>query len=80
VIEEGLAGLVDDDHFFDLLADDVVFEFIITVRGYPRRVAGRGELIELYRATTRHFPRSVLRPADPSWRRLDRHAGVRVGR
>jgi uncharacterized protein len=49
VIEEGLAGLVDGDHFFDLLADDVVFEFIITVPGYPRRVAGRGELIELYR-------------------------------
>jgi hypothetical protein len=31
VIEDGLAGLVDGSHFFDLLADDVVFEFIITV-------------------------------------------------
>jgi ketosteroid isomerase-like protein len=49
VIEKGLAGLVDGGHFFDLLADDVVFEFIITVPGYPRRVAGREELIELYR-------------------------------
>src|SRR6266849_893113 len=49
VIEEGLAGLVDGGHFFDLLADDVVFEFIITVPGYPRRVAGRDNLIELYR-------------------------------
>ena len=46
VIEEGLA---DGGHFFDLLADDVVFEFIITVPGYPRRVAGRDNLIELYR-------------------------------
>jgi ketosteroid isomerase-like protein len=49
VIEEGLEGLVDGGHFFDLLAEDVVFEFIITVPGYPRRVTGRDDLIELYR-------------------------------
>jgi len=49
VIEEGLDGLVDGGHFFDLLADDVVFEFIITVPGYPRRVEGRQKLVELYR-------------------------------
>lgn len=49
VIAEGLAGLVDGSHFFDLLADDVVFEFIITVPDYPRLVAGRDNLIELYR-------------------------------
>ena len=49
VIKEGLAGLVDGRHFFDLLADDVVFEFIITVPDYPRQVAGRDNLIELYR-------------------------------
>jgi len=49
VIEEGLTGLVDGSHFFDLLADEVVFEFIITVPDYPRLVAGRDNLIELYR-------------------------------
>jgi uncharacterized protein len=49
VIEEGLEGLVDGGHFFDLLAEDVVFEFIITVPGYPRQVTGRDDLIELYR-------------------------------
>ena len=49
VIEKGLAGLVDGDHFFDLLADDVVFEFVITVPDYPPRVTGRDNLIELYR-------------------------------
>jgi ketosteroid isomerase-like protein len=49
VIKEGLAGLVDGSHSFDLLADDVVFEFIITVPDYPRLVAGRDNLIELYR-------------------------------
>src|ERR1700689_1026463 len=55
VIEEGLDGLVDGGHFFDLLADDVVFEFIITVPDYPRRVEGRENLIELYRGYHKAF-------------------------
>jgi hypothetical protein len=49
IIEQGLEGLVDGSHFFDLLAEDVVFEFIITVPDYPRQVVGRDNLIELYR-------------------------------
>ena len=49
IIEEGVAGLVDGEHFFDLLAEDVVFEYIITVPGYPRRVAERQAVAELYR-------------------------------
>jgi ketosteroid isomerase-like protein len=49
IIEKGLQGLVDGDHFFDLLADDVVFDFVITVPDYPRHVVGRDNLMELYR-------------------------------
>jgi len=49
IIERGLDGLVDGDHFFDLLADDIVIEFVITVPGYPKRVEGRESLAELYR-------------------------------
>src|SRR5882757_9762711 len=49
IIEQGLAGLVDGDHFFDLLAQDVVFDFVITVPNYPRHVVGRANLIALYR-------------------------------
>jgi hypothetical protein len=55
VIEDGLAGLVDGGHFLDLLADDVVFEFIITVPDYPRRIAGRDNLIDLYRGNHNVF-------------------------
>ncbi len=55
VIEEGLAGLVDGGHFFDLLADDVVFEFIITVPDYPQRIEGRDSLVELYRGYQNAF-------------------------
>jgi uncharacterized protein len=49
IIEDGLAGLVDGDHFFDLLAEDVIFDFVITVPDYPRHVVGRDNLVELYR-------------------------------
>jgi ketosteroid isomerase-like protein len=49
IITEGVAGLVDGEHFFDLLAEDVVFEYIITVPDYPRRVEGRLAVAELYR-------------------------------
>ena len=45
VIEQGLVG----EHFFDMAADDVVFDFVITVPDCPRRVVGRDNLIELYR-------------------------------
>jgi ketosteroid isomerase-like protein len=49
IIEKGLGGLVDPGHFFNLMADDVLTEFVVTVPGYPRRVEGRAELAELYR-------------------------------
>jgi uncharacterized protein len=48
IIADGLAGLCDGEDYFDLLADDVVFEYVITVPGYPRRVEGRQAVIDLY--------------------------------
>jgi ketosteroid isomerase-like protein len=49
IIEQGLNGLAGPGHFFDLLAEDAVFEYVITVPGYPRRVEGRTAVAELYR-------------------------------
>jgi uncharacterized protein len=49
IIELGLEGLTDGDHCFERLADDVVFDFVITVPAYPRRVVSRDNLMELYR-------------------------------
>ena len=49
IIKEGVAGLADGEHFFDLLAEDVVVEYVITVPGYPRRVEGRQAVAGLYR-------------------------------
>ncbi len=49
IIERGLSGLVDGEHFFDLHADDVVVEYVHTVPGYPRGIVGRSTLVDLYR-------------------------------
>ena len=48
MITGALTGLVDDN-FFDMHAENVVVEYVITVPGYPRQVVGRTELAALYR-------------------------------
>lgn len=54
-MEEGLGEHCDGGHFFDMLAEDVVFDFVITVPDYPRHVVGRDALIELYRGYRHAF-------------------------
>jgi uncharacterized protein len=49
IIERGLDGLADGTDFFDLLAEDVVFDYVITIPGYPRHAVGRAAVAELYR-------------------------------
>ena len=57
IIEQGLAGLVQPGHFFDLLAEDITVDYVVTVPGYPRRIErprrGRGAIPPL-----RHHDRS----------------------
>jgi uncharacterized protein len=55
IVTEGVGGLTDGGHYFDMLAEDVVFEYVITVPGYPCRVAGRDAVAELYRPYGRTF-------------------------
>jgi len=31
IIEKALEGIADGGHFFDLLAEDVIFDYVITV-------------------------------------------------
>jgi ketosteroid isomerase-like protein len=75
IIEQGLTGFVDGRHFFDLLAEDVVFEYVISVPGYPRRVEGRQVVAELYRG---YGSNMVLRSADELAVYRDREASVLV--
>jgi ketosteroid isomerase-like protein len=45
---QGLAGLVDGDHYFDTIADDAVFEFRYIFPGWPQTLNGREALMALY--------------------------------
>ncbi len=48
IVQQGLAGLVDGDHFFDTIADDAVFEFRYIFPGWPLRIESRKALMALY--------------------------------
>ena len=45
VVMEGLRGLVDGDHFFDTIAEDVLFEFRYHFPGWPLTIRGRANLM-----------------------------------
>jgi ketosteroid isomerase-like protein len=49
VITTALDDLADGSDFFDLHAEDVVVDYIVTVPGFPRQVVGRHSLAALYR-------------------------------
>ena len=48
IAQQGLAGLVDGDHYFDTVAADAVFDFRYDFPGWPRTVIGRNALMDLY--------------------------------
>ena len=75
IIEEGLSGLVDGADFFDTLADDAVFEYVVSVPGYPRRVVGREAVADLYRG---YGETILLDGADELAVHRDREASVVV--
>jgi ketosteroid isomerase-like protein len=48
IVQQGLAGLVDGDHYFDTVADDAEFEFRYHFPGWPQTLRGRDALVALY--------------------------------
>src|SRR3984957_19945425 len=45
IVQEGLHGLVDGEHYFDTIADDAFFEFRYHFPGWPQTIRGRADLI-----------------------------------
>jgi ketosteroid isomerase-like protein len=45
IVQEGLRGLVDGNHYFDTIADDAFFEFRYNFPGWPVEVRGRADLV-----------------------------------
>jgi ketosteroid isomerase-like protein len=75
IIAEGLRGLVDGEDFFGTLAEDAVFEYVVSVPGYPRRIVGREAVAELYRG---YGETIVLHGADELAVHQDRESSVVV--
>jgi len=48
VVMEGLSKYTDGEHYFDTLADDVLFEFRYRTPGWPELIRGRADLMSLY--------------------------------
>lgn len=49
LVRATLGDLVDGEHFFDIVADDVVYEVRYEVPGWPRVIPGRSDLMAAFR-------------------------------
>jgi len=49
LVRGALGDLVDGEHFFDIVADNVVYEVLYDVAGWPRIIEGRVDLMDQFR-------------------------------
>jgi uncharacterized protein len=49
LVRRALGALVDGEHFFDIVSDDVVYEVLYDVSGWPRVIKGRTDLMAAFR-------------------------------
>jgi ketosteroid isomerase-like protein len=49
LVRGALGDLVDGEHFFDIVTDDVVYEVLYDFPGWPRVIRGRADLMAQFR-------------------------------
>jgi uncharacterized protein len=49
LVRGALGDLVEGDHFFDIVADDIVYEVLYEFPGWPRVIQGRADLMAMFR-------------------------------
>jgi len=49
LVRRALGDLVDGEHFFDVVADEVIYEVLYDFPGWPRVVSGRADLMAQFR-------------------------------
>ena len=49
LVRGALGDLVDGEHFFDVVTDDIVYEVLYDVAGWPRIIRGRADLMAKFR-------------------------------
>ena len=55
LVRTALGDLVDGEHFFDIVAEDVVYEVLYDVAGWPRIIQGRADLMAQFRGYCDHI-------------------------
>jgi uncharacterized protein len=45
LVRRALGDLVDGEHFFDIVADNVVYEVLYDIAGWPQTIQGRADLM-----------------------------------
>jgi ketosteroid isomerase-like protein len=61
LVRGALGNLVDGEHFFDIVTDDVVYEVLYEVSGWPRVIRGRTALMAAFRGYVENI---ALKSAD----------------
>ncbi len=49
LVRGALGTLVEGGHFFDVVADDVIYEVLYDIPGWPRVIRGRADLMAAFR-------------------------------
>jgi uncharacterized protein len=49
LVRGALGDLVDGEHFFDIVADDIAYEVLYDFPGWPRLIRGRADLMAQFR-------------------------------
>jgi len=49
LVRGALGDLVDGEHFFDIVTDDVIYEVLYDISGWPRIIQGRADLMARFR-------------------------------
>jgi ketosteroid isomerase-like protein len=49
LVRGAVGDLVDGEHFFDIVAEDVIYEVLYDFPGWPRVIQGRAELMANFR-------------------------------
>ena len=49
LVRGALGDIVDGEHFFDIVTDDVVYEVLYDFPGWPRIIRGRSDLMARFR-------------------------------
>jgi len=49
LVRRALGDLADGEHFFDIVTDDVVYEVLYELPGWPRVIKGRTDLMAAFR-------------------------------